>query len=361
MYTDKDRILYPFRVQTALLTETWENEDYLSAIDSVLLEKTKECPNQWITISSSLSVLKDSSDCDGLCPLIVEKSHWISCRSRCKEFSSPHSTEVLTFDVPENSRVNRSLFEEGSADSLEDLVSVTDSAVCGVPSGSSPARRNQTEFGESHTEGKVLAGMYVPRSQHGKKLCYRVWWEDGSCTWVPLRNLDTLDPVFVESLQKNPGVKRDFDGGRSSRLSAADGTSVGEIKHQEFGVQCALNAVANGIHIPSGIYEELSPFKLSLTQVADRLRVHGYHFGKRKGDDHLEWLLQQSTGIFAVRSDGHCVTWDADKQVILDTDPCFPSPLPINTFTLATLDIQKVDKVYRILPMSFGIKKLKKG
>ena len=152
----------------------------------------------------------------------------------------------------------------------------------------------------------------------------------------------------MADLHQNPNVKRPFDGAHGPSLI------VPEIKYQEIGGHCALNAVANGINIPPELYHELRSNKPSLEQVVDRLSEHRYQFSKPKGVIEqclLPWLLQQTTGVFAVKYDAHCCTWDAANQRILDTDPRFPVPLPITAATLTLLQIQRIHKVYQILPM----------
>jgi hypothetical protein len=54
------------------------------------------------------------------------------------------------------------------------------------------------------------------------------------------------------------------------------------------------------------------------------------------------------------------VTWDTAKQIIMDTDPRLPLPLPINMETLALLQLKCVEKVYKIIQVPLKKKKERK-
>ena len=55
-------------------------------------------------------------------------------------------------------------------------------------------------------------------------------------------------------------------------------------------------------------------------------------------------------GVYAVEYNAHCLTWDAYKQLIMDSDTRFPTPLPINQATLNALQIKRAEKAYEIIP-----------
>ena len=76
-------------------------------------------------------------------------------------------------------------------------------------------------------------------------------------------------------------------------------------------------------------------------------------FRKPEGVEHttlLGWMMLQTNGLYAVEYYTHCVTWYANQQLIMDSDPRFPKPLPINQETLDALHIKRVEKVYQITP-----------
>ena len=49
----------------------------------------------------------------------------------------------------------------------------------------------------------------------------------------------------------------------------------------------------------------------------------------------LEWVLQQKQGKFAVEFDGHCISWNTEKNYILETDPSYEAP-PLSKTRLRT-------------------------
>ena len=77
------------------------------------------------------------------------------------------------------------------------------------------------------------------------------------------------------------------------------------------------------------------------------------HMKKPKGVErhqYFDWLRQQKSGAFAVDVGGHCVTWDAAAQLITDADLHQPEPLKISEDTLRLLGIDRIEKIYRIVP-----------
>ena len=48
-----------------------------------------------------------------------------------------------------------------------------------------------------------------------------------------------------------------------------------------------------------------------------------------------EWVLQQKQGKFAVEFDGHCISWNTEKNYILETDPSYEAP-PLSKTRLRT-------------------------
>ncbi len=73
---------------------------------------------------------------------------------------------------------------------------------------------------------------------------------------------------------------------------------------------------------------------------------------KTSGDIHIE-----RKGVYAFKDEvgGHCYTWDANKKVIIDTDPKHAEPLDISTVasmekTLRVLGIKTISMLYQIIP-----------
>jgi hypothetical protein len=142
------------------------------------------------------------------------------------------------------------------------------------------------------------------------------------------------------------------------------------VKHQAKGEFCALHSVANAIPLPQELYDfihdkarlfELEGVRVVINEwTGTPCQLHRIK-GVQK-TDFLAWLRRQVEGIFAVEFNGHCVTWDAASQLIMETDPDFPHPLPITDQTLIALGINVVEKAYRIVPCGGnGRRKRKRG
>jgi hypothetical protein len=74
----------------------------------------------------------------------------------------------------------------------------------------------------------------------------------------------------------------------------------------------------------------------------------------------LSWLKSQSTGVFAIQFGKHCVTWCANEQVIIDSDPVHPSPIVISDSNLYLLGITYVDYCYQVIQNSVRVSKKKR-
>ena len=211
---------------------------------------------------------------------------------------------------------------------------------------------------------KVLAGKYNNNSEDSIN-CYQIWWLGNVVTWEPLSSLEPLDKTFVDKMHRNPGVRIKFTGARSgvheqlcdpstvlvvNRFTDLDPLFVA---HQKHGSRCALNSVANAMHVPPNEYDTLYTEDPPLEAVVARLRKRKIAtFTKVKVEDvHLlAWLLQCKSGTYTVETDAHCLTWDCSNQLLLDTDPAFPYPLPLTPASLSMLGIRHLDKAYQVLP-----------
>ena len=84
-----------------------------------------------------------------------------------------------------------------------------------------------------------------------------------------------------------------------------------------------------GVQLPQSLYDEIhARGPCSSLESVIRL-IHGCicRFSKPKGVDNtglLAWLLAQSQGVYVCeyggRLAGHCVTWDAERRYVVDTD-----------------------------------------
>jgi hypothetical protein len=227
---------------------------------------------------------------------------------------------------------------------------------------------------------KVLAGRYCPRK--GKKrrggACYQIWWLNKTVTWEPKWCLETLDRRFLDKMHSQQGKRVKFTGSKGVELGIwfetirPCGLGVNPlpwgtvspviITHQKHGSLCALNSVANGISVPAILYDALFAVDPPLEQVVNSLNDKVGVLTKVSVSDTklMPWLLAQKEGVYAVESDGHCITWDCDRGLLLDTDPRFPSPLPATSASLVCMGFTALLKAYRLDPPPPRVRKRRK-
>ena len=121
---------------------------------------------------------------------------------------------------------------------------------------------------------------------------------------------------------------------------------------------CALNSVALLCTLPLALYERIHAMGAStqLEQVSKVLngpampcqlhRPRDANRRKLNNTQLLPWLKEQTSGQYAVEFDGHCVAWDADAQVITDTDA--GEPVSITPENIQLLGIRTVELCYRV-------------
>jgi hypothetical protein len=211
----------------------------------------------------------------------------------------------------------------------------------------------------------VVAGRFDP--QRKGRNTYQMWWAGGGYTWEPKRNISGLANIFLDRMHSTLGRKVKFtgavgDGGGTWKLSVrhcdrgilfpASGHGMPmNIAHQTPGSHCALNSVANGIHIPAEKYFSLYLVNLGLEQVIHALRSDVGHLTKvpQCDGDLPAWLFSQSEGVFAVESrEAHCFTWDCGRKLLLDSAPRFPHPLPATPENLYAMGGNRLTKAYRL-------------
>ena len=140
-------------------------------------------------------------------------------------------------------------------------------------------------------------------------------------------------------------------------------TTSKAIQFQTHGRLCALNAIANAITIPPDMYEKLKQDNPSMEQIVERLIHAGiaeFLIVRREFAGTLQAkMLEQKSGIFVFRFGRHIATWDANSQVILDPDPEYPNPLPINEFLDALKPPEELTKAYKIVPCTKDLEEKK--
>jgi hypothetical protein len=206
-----------------------------------------------------------------------------------------------------------------------------------------------------------------------------VWWIGlDKPSQIPLKNLDCIDDDKLEEARQKPGKRVKLTGAkrgsvvwseRSDSMVPATLSSLQvrhcPVKHQAKGEFCAVFSVANVVDIPPALYDHIRDegglFELEgVRDILNQAKGSPCKLHRVKGvqrSDLLPWLLEQIEGVFTVEFDGHCVSWDAARQLILETDPGFPFALWITPETLAVLGIKQVEKAYRIIKSSGGKKR----
>ena len=151
-----------------------------------------------------------------------------------------------------------------------------------------------------------------------------------------------------------------FVGGRAGKeISNSDFEILSPVRprFQDADGFCALHSVANAVDLDKPVFDEIYSkgpiFRLEDVVAIVNNRKTKQELRKVKGVPKtllLNYLCAQKEGIFALEFEGHCVTWDANNQLILETDPCVTFAVPIMDDSLNVLGITKtsVEKAYRI-------------
>ena len=210
----------------------------------------------------------------------------------------------------------------------------------------------------------VVAGRYFPERRGPKQ--YQMWWEKGQYTFEPKGNICGLAKHFLDRMHSMPAQKVKFTGvvgtpflnelpPRTNTKLGLDLLSGGyeytiPIAYQRPDTHCALNSVANGVVIPEKTYFGLYELDLGLEEVIESLNHKAGYFTiiPIHDQDLLAWLLHQRHGVYAVESGTHCFTWDCERQLLLDSDPRFPYPLPATRENTVQMGVTIVTKAYRL-------------
>ena len=195
---------------------------------------------------------------------------------------------------------------------------------------------------------------------------FGVWWKGGHYTREPSRNLTGIDRSAIERARTKKGTRVNLTGRRDSAAQAAVTTPSVQGWYQETQSSCALNAIANAL-IQLGTplsSEQYTTTKLScseykglipLESVADKICARGIsQFTRLRGQNSFTRftnLRALTRGVYVVEDEGHVITWNCETQTILDSDPRYPHPLPINDENLKLLlQRPRIELAYRVHP-----------
>lgn len=170
-----------------------------------------------------------------------------------------------------------------------------------------------------------------------------------------------VDPEWIKKMRDNPNKKINFTGAHSDDVKKAItelSPSIRQllekasenVKFQDYNSQCALNSIANGVTIPPSVYNYLKNQTLDLVEVVTFLTKHGFCIWKLRNlnGNKLSWLIGQRKGVYAVQYGAHCITWNCNTGLLLDSSSGLPHPLRIRKESISLLGIKRIDKIYKL-------------
>ena len=205
---------------------------------------------------------------------------------------------------------------------------------------------------------------------------YKVYWASGRPTEEPLTHLDGVDPEWIakaDALARGnkavllTGARKD----RSSRVGSSRKGLTSRVT--AFLIQapqyCVLNSLRNLLGdddalLPETCVAAIAALGPSISvkdlvgattlgrSVALRLpfmleRAKGVH---RTGI--IDYLVGQTAGKYLLLTEHgrHCVAVDADRGLIMETDPAFPRPQPLSRTGFDALGVRGVHSCRRVVP-----------
>ena len=290
----------------------------------------------------------------------------------CDEFFRKHFTreaivnldERLLLDLPDFER--RSLIIQHCAehDKLRELRKRHQEAL--VP----PAKKHKVVPVQVQVQPPEDLHEVVAIRFNGHGAHWTIWDMHGRHFQLPIKSLDGIDREKIKEAKKQPRTRVKLIGARydaaeilpeiGQETFIVPALPVGGIavaKYQVTGGFCALNAVANLFELTLDLFQSI----VSLGPLTDlrivRNVINGYKktpckLHRIKGVNNVQllpWLRNQTTGKYAVEFGHHCISWDADNQWIIDTDPALgTAPMTISDELLEALRIKKVERAFRI-------------
>ena len=126
------------------------------------------------------------------------------------------------------------------------------------------------------------------------------------------------------------------------------------IAYQSQTMHCLIYAVLNAAYNPGeAIHDKLQDAfgcsHGSVRQLAEASSAISVTLGKVKntsaGGVSLEWLLSQSTGIYILYADGHCISVDVSRQLVFDC--AYPFALSFTRDALVLCGFETFSKIRR--------------
>ena len=214
---------------------------------------------------------------------------------------------------------------------------------------------------------------------------YKVYWAVGRPTEEPLDHLDGVDREFIDKADAARGEDVLLTGARKHRSSCVGSSRKGlTSRPTAFLIQapqyCVLNSLRNLLDrdddtlLPETCVAAIEALGPSIS-VADLVaastrgssslrlpfmlkRVKGVH---RTGV--VDYLLRQTTGKFLLLTvhGRHCIAVDADRGLVMESDPAFPQPQPLSLAGFRALQVENVHSCRRVVRKKASRKRKRPG
>jgi hypothetical protein len=245
--------------------------------------------------------------------------------------------------------------------------------------GTSSKRQRLYKEKETHLdfEGKIKGLMY-----RGVEKLWKVWSGRDIMYWRETTIIEKIGESFkdkIEECKRSINIHSQTTGASDKLITSNTPYSV--LRHVDMGLYdifslkqvsggyCVLNSICNALPVTHALSEtfykdlkQLGPildFKGLLRYVAEERFYIPFFVKKVKTQEQVDLLhifKYKESGVYAIQvhEGGHCYTWDANKKVIIDTDPEHPEPLDISTEdslnkTLRVLGINTITFAYEII------------
>ena len=203
---------------------------------------------------------------------------------------------------------------------------------------------------------------------------YKVYWASGRPTEEPLAHLDGVDRAFIDKADAARGEAVLLTGARKDRSSRVGSSRKGLTSRvTAFLIQapqyCVLNSLRNLLGdddalLPETCVAAIAALGPSISvkdlvgattlgrSVALRLpfmleRAKGVH-----RTDIIDYMVGQTAGKYLLLTEHgrHCVAVDADRGLIMESDPAFPQPQPLSRAGFDALGVRGVHSCRRVVP-----------
>ena len=211
---------------------------------------------------------------------------------------------------------------------------------------------------------------------------YKVYWASGRPTEEPLAHLDGVDPEWIAKADAARGNKAVLltgarKHGTSCALSSRKGlTSRPTASLIQAPQHCVLNSLRNllGEALPQTCADAIEAMGASIsvsnlakgaTRGSSSMRLP-FMLQRLKGVQRtplLDYLARETTSgkyLLMTERGSHCIAVDADRRLVMESDPAFPHPQPLSAAGFEALKVQNVHSCRRVVPKKAPSRKRKR-